>query len=65
MLMPAAREGWAERKQGYGWRFLPVAKTPEALEQIYRLRMLIEPAAMLEPGFRLDRKILEQQRRLQ
>ena len=65
MLMRALREGWAERKQGYGWRFLPVAKTPEAFEQIYRFRMLIEPAAMLEPGFMLDRRIIDEQRRIQ
>ena len=65
ILMRATREGWAERKQGYGWRLLPVAKTPEAFEQIYRLRMLIEPAAMLEPGFQIDRKILDAQRRIQ
>jgi DNA-binding GntR family transcriptional regulator len=65
ILVRAAREGWAERKQGYGWRFLPVAKTPEAFEQIYRFRMLIEPAAMLEPSFRIDKKVLADQRRLQ
>ncbi|UWU25554.1 GntR family transcriptional regulator (plasmid) [Rhizobium sp. CB3060] len=65
ILMRAAREGWAERKQGYGWRFLPVAKTAEAFEQIYRFRMLIEPAAMLEPTFALDRKIIDEQRRIQ
>lgn len=65
ILMRASREGWAERKQGYGWRFLPVAKTPEAFEQIYRFRMLIEPAAMLEPEFRLDRKVIDEQRRIQ
>lgn len=65
ILMRAAREGWAERKQGYGWRFLPVAKTAEAFEQIYRFRMLIEPAAMLEPTFALDRKIIDEQRRVQ
>ncbi len=65
ILMRAAREGWAERKQGYGWRFLPVAKTAEAFEQIYRFRMLIEPAAMLEPTFTLDRKIIDEQRRIQ
>lgn len=65
ILMRASREGWAERKQGYGWRFLPVAKTAEAFEQIYRFRMLIEPAAMLEPGFVLDRKIIDEQRRIQ
>jgi len=65
MLMRAVREGWAERKQGYGWRFLAVAKTPEAFEQIYRFRMVIEPAAMLEPGFALDRKIIDEQKRIQ
>lgn len=26
ILVRAAREGWAERKQGYGWRFLPVGR---------------------------------------
>ncbi|MDQ0512940.1 GntR family transcriptional regulator [Ancylobacter amanitiformis] len=65
LLMRAVREGWLERKPGYGWRFLPVAKTPEAFEQIYRFRMLIEPAAMLEPTFRLDRRILAEQRAIQ
>ncbi|MFE0757001.1 GntR family transcriptional regulator [Inquilinus sp. NPDC058860] len=65
LLMRAVREGWAERKPGYGWRFLPVAKTPEAFEQIYRFRMLIEPAAMLEPTFRIDRQVLAEQRRIQ
>jgi DNA-binding GntR family transcriptional regulator len=65
ILMRASREGWAEPKQGYGWRFLPVAKTAEAFEQIYRFRMLIEPAAMLEPTFRLDKKVLSEQRRIQ
>lgn len=65
ILLRASREGWAERKQGYGWRFLPVAKTAEGFEQVYRFRMLIEPAAMLEPTFGLDRKIIEEQRRIQ
>jgi DNA-binding GntR family transcriptional regulator len=65
ILLRAVREGWAERKQGYGWRFLPVAKTVQAFEQIYRFRMLIEPAAMLEPEFQLDRVIIDEQRRIQ
>lgn len=65
LLMRAVREGWAERKPGYGWRFLPVAKTAEAFEQIYRFRMLIEPAAMLEPTFQIDRNVLAEQRRIQ
>ncbi|WP_179379054.1 GntR family transcriptional regulator [Jannaschia marina] len=65
LLTRAAREGWAERKTGYGWRFLPVAKTPEAFDKIYRFRLAIEPVAMLEPTFRLDRKVLGEQRRIQ
>lgn len=60
MLVRAVREGWAERKQGYGWRFLPVAKTPQAFDQVYRFRMVIEPAALLEPDLRPDREVLEQ-----
>lgn len=65
ILVRATREGWAERKEGYGWRFLPVAKTPESFDQIYRFRLSIEPTAMLEPTFKLDRKVLTEQRRLQ
>jgi len=65
LLFRATREGWAERKEGYGWRFLPVAKTPEAFDEIYRFRMAIEPAAMLEPSFALDRRVLTEQRRIQ
>ncbi len=65
LLGRAAREGWAERKEGYGWRFLPVAKTPEAFDEIYRFRMAIEPAAILEPSFELDRNVLTEQRRIQ
>lgn len=54
ILNLASRVGWAEQKPGYGWRFLNVAKTPETLEQIYKVRSLIEPAALLEPGYRHD-----------
>jgi DNA-binding GntR family transcriptional regulator len=65
ILLRAVREGWAERKPGYGWRLLPVAKTAQAFAQIYRLRLLIEPAALLEPGFRIDPSIIAEQRRIQ
>ncbi len=30
--------------------------------QSYRLRLAVVPAALLEPGYKLDRKILEQLR---
>ncbi len=64
LLTRAANEGWVERKDGYGWRLIAVAKTPEALEQIYRFRSIIEPAALLEPGFKLDRVVAAEQRRV-
>eukprot|EP01037_Dinobryon_pediforme_P001814 gene1814-1844_t len=49
-----AREGWAERRPGYGWSFLPMLTTPQAMEQTYRVRLMLEPAGLLEPGFRLS-----------
>ena len=54
ILNRAAKVGWAEPKPGYGWRFLDVAKTPETLEQIYKVRSLIEPAALLESTYHHD-----------
>lgn len=65
ILARAAREGWAERKDGYGWRLLPVAKSAEAFDEIYRFRMAIEPAAMLEPSFEINRKVLGELRDVQ
>lgn len=62
ILNRATLEGWAERRQGYGWRLLPVARTNEALEKIYRFRAVIEPAALLEPSYIVDPKIIERQR---
>ncbi|VVE42545.1 GntR family transcriptional regulator [Pandoraea anhela] len=55
-------EGWAERKPGYGWQFSSMLTTPDSLIQTYRLRLAIEPAALLEPGYRLDPKVLERLR---
>ncbi|WP_245614895.1 GntR family transcriptional regulator [Muricoccus aerilatus] len=54
LLDRIAAEGWAERRPGYGWRFSAVLTTPDALEGSYRLRLAIEPASLLEPGYRLD-----------
>ncbi len=55
MLDRIAREGWVERKPGYDWRFLPVLQSAESHAFSYRFRMAIEPAAILEPTFRIDR----------
>lgn len=65
ILTRAVREGWAEPKAGYGWRLLNVAKSPKAFEQIYQLRMAIEPAAMLLPEYEVSRDKLEELRATQ
>jgi DNA-binding GntR family transcriptional regulator len=54
-----AQEGWAEKKPGYGWIFSPMLTTPDSLIQSYRLRLALEPAALLEPGYRLERPAIE------
>jgi DNA-binding GntR family transcriptional regulator len=54
-----SNEGWAERKPGYGWSFSAMLTTPDSLLQSYRLRLALEPAALLEPGYRLDPQVLE------
>jgi DNA-binding GntR family transcriptional regulator len=54
LLSRMAQEGWVEKRQGYGWQFSPMLTTPESLLQSYRLRLALEPAALLEPGYRLD-----------
>jgi DNA-binding GntR family transcriptional regulator len=58
-----AQEGWAERRPGYGWEFSEMLTTPEALLQTYRARMALEPAALLEPGYRLEPDTIERLRR--
>ncbi|CAG9201703.1 Transcriptional regulator, GntR family [Paraburkholderia tropica] len=60
-----AQEGWAERKPGYGWEFSPMLTTPDSLLKSYRLRLALEPAALLEPGYKLDRKVLERCREVE
>lgn len=60
LLRRMAQEGWIERLPGNGWEFLPVLTSLEAYRDSYRFRQLIEPAALLEPRFELNRPILEQ-----
>ncbi|MCB4767280.1 GntR family transcriptional regulator [Ancylobacter sp. Lp-2] len=59
ILRRMANEGWIERLPGHGWEFLPVLTSLQAYEDSYRFRLLIEPAAILEPGFVLNRPALE------
>ena len=59
LLARIAHEGWAEKKPGYGWAFSAMLTTPDALLQAYRMRLALEPAALLEPGYRLERPVIE------
>jgi DNA-binding GntR family transcriptional regulator len=65
LLSRIAREGWIERRPGYGWTFTEILTTPNALAQTFRLRLAVEPAALLEPGYRLDRDMAEQCQRVE
>ena len=53
VLSQMAEEGLALRLPGHGWELQPVLSSPEAYDQGYRYRILIEPAALLEPGYAL------------
>jgi DNA-binding GntR family transcriptional regulator len=57
------KEGWVERKPGHGWMFVALPDTVEAHGQSYRFRMLFEPAALLEPGFRIVKSEFQRIRR--
>lgn len=54
ILVRMSQEGWVERRPGHGWNFLPILDSVEALDQGYRFRLLVEPAALLEPTYRVD-----------
>jgi DNA-binding GntR family transcriptional regulator len=58
VLARMAREGWIEKRAGYGWQFLPTFPTREVYLQGYRFRQLVEPAALLEPAFTLSGQAL-------
>lgn len=55
LLGRMTKEGWLDRLPGHGWAFQPVLNSVDSYEQSYRFRMLIEPAALQEPGYRIDK----------
>ncbi|GHH40562.1 GntR family transcriptional regulator [Lentzea cavernae] len=62
ILRRASSEGWIERLPGYGWEFRPTLTSEQSYADSYRFRLTIEPAAILEPTFVLDRQAIEQVR---
>jgi DNA-binding GntR family transcriptional regulator len=65
VLNRMGREGMIERKPGRGWSFRQVLNTVESHRESYRFRMIIEPAAILEPTFRVDKAAFARARREQ
>lgn len=55
LLRRVSADGWIERLPGYGWQFTPTLTSLHSYEDSYRFRLTIEPAAILEPTFVLDR----------
>jgi DNA-binding GntR family transcriptional regulator len=60
-----ARESMIDRKPGRGWIFRPLLSNTESHRESYRFRMIIEPAALLEPGYQVDLVELEKCRKEQ
>lgn len=52
-------------RQGHGWEFMPFLDSAEAHEQSYQFRMVIEPAGILLPTFRVDQAEIARQRKIQ
>lgn len=65
VLNRMARENIIDRKPGRGWQFRPVLNDVSSHRESYRFRMIIEPAAILEPGFKIDQALFDKVRRQQ
>ncbi|MET8976840.1 GntR family transcriptional regulator [Streptomyces sp. NPDC004539] len=61
----AAEDLVRRRPGGRGWEFQQVMATVGAHDQSYRFRMIVEPAALLEPGFTVDAEAFAVHRRQQ
>lgn len=48
------QDGLIERVPGQGWAFRPLLDTPAAIADSLQFRLILEPAAILTPGFDLD-----------
>ncbi|CAN7679222.1 transcriptional regulator [Acidovorax sp. CF316] len=65
LLNTMAKDGLVDRKPGRGWVFRRMLTSLESHRESYRFRMMLEPAAILEPGYTVDLAELERCRREQ
>lgn len=59
LLTRMAQDGLLEQRPGHGWAFRSGLTSPEAYDAAYRFRLIVEPAALLEPTFGADAAELE------
>lgn len=60
-----SEEGLVRRGRGREWRFREILNSPQAQQQSYQLRLILEPAALLLPGFVPDKSELDDMRNRQ
>lgn len=65
LLDRIAVEGWIVRLPGYGWRFTETVLSPEAQAQVAAFRAVIEPAAIMQPGYQLGLEVITRLRQRQ
>lgn len=65
VLSRLANEAMVERKPGQGWEINSFLHDSKAHIQSYRFRMAIEPAAILEPGYVVDKPAFAKAREAQ
>lgn len=65
VLNRLANESMIERKPGQGWEINNFLHDSNAHIQSYRFRMAIEPAALLEPGYKVDEVAFSKARQVQ
>ncbi len=58
VLWQMSEEGLIERSKGRGWRFLPSFDDMLSWRKGYQFRIIVEPAAILLPEFKVDSKKL-------
>lgn len=63
VLARMQEDGLVEKSSGHNWIFGPALNDESAYQESYRFRLLLEPAAILEPGFSLPAKQLALLRR--
>ena len=65
ILTRIAAEGWIERREGRGWSFVHLIDSVDAYRESYELRQMLEPAGLINDGFKINQTILDRLRQQQ